>query len=300
MWQEALGRYIIIEPLMVFSLSEQLPDLVVHGYALISTSSCSAMEAVDATATKDRRGGIVPMTGGKAPSNIGDHGHFPSMVCLPRRGQRISTKLLGSEWTADTMYSAAVMIGALLVAVCAPSLGVIADRRMIVVAENSPSWARSLVSLPSRLPRCVSSWIWALIMFMMASVGLNGAASTNSFCHTWAMNPRWIPFQQGLRCWLSWRRSPLGGPSCHEQDLDGAWVIPFAMASSGIGGWALPKTFRMVPEPHIENEMEPMGLIPSTKMALGEVEATLSDIKSFQPCSSTCSLISVSSTASTP
>ena len=43
----------------------------------------------------------------------------------------ISTKLLGSEWTADAMYSAAVMIGALLVAVCAPSLGVIADRRMI-------------------------------------------------------------------------------------------------------------------------------------------------------------------------
>ena len=42
----------------------------------------------------------------------------------------ISTKLLGSEWTADAMYSAAVMVGALLVAICAPSLGVIADRRI--------------------------------------------------------------------------------------------------------------------------------------------------------------------------
>ena len=61
------------------------------------------------------------------------------------------------------------------------------------------------------------------------------------------------------------------------------WVIPFAMATSGI--WWLgfaQMTFRMVPEPHIENEMEPMGLIASSKMALGEVKATLSDIKSFR------------------
>ena len=43
----------------------------------------------------------------------------------------ISMKVLGSEWTADAMFSAAVMIGALFVAICAPSLGVIADRRMI-------------------------------------------------------------------------------------------------------------------------------------------------------------------------
>ena len=29
----------------------------------------------------------------------------------------ISTKILGSEWTADAMFSAAVMVGALLVAI---------------------------------------------------------------------------------------------------------------------------------------------------------------------------------------
>ena len=65
--------------------------------------------------------------------------------------------------------------------------------------------------------------------------------------------------------------------------LDGGWVIPFAMATSGI--WWLgfaQMTFRMVPEPHIENEMEPMGMVATTKMALGEVKATLSDIKSFR------------------
>ena len=65
--------------------------------------------------------------------------------------------------------------------------------------------------------------------------------------------------------------------------LDGTWVIPFAMATSGL--WWLgfaQMTFRMVPEPHIENEMEPMGLIDSTTMALGEVKSTLTDIKAFR------------------
>ena len=65
--------------------------------------------------------------------------------------------------------------------------------------------------------------------------------------------------------------------------LDGDWVIPFVMASSGL--WWLgfaQMTFRMVPEPHIEDEMEPMGIIASTKMALGEVVSTLKDIKSFK------------------
>ena len=91
----------------------------------------------------------------------------------------ISTKLLGSEWTADAMYSAAVMIGALLVAICAPSLGVIADRRMIKMW-----WLRILTLVGS--VSCIllalspylgvsAGWIWALIMFMMANVGLNGA-----------------------------------------------------------------------------------------------------------------------------
>ncbi|RJU85896.1 MAG: hypothetical protein DWC02_05620 [Candidatus Poseidoniales archaeon] len=65
--------------------------------------------------------------------------------------------------------------------------------------------------------------------------------------------------------------------------LDGTWVIPFVMASSGL--WWLgfaQMTFKMVPEPHIENEIEPMGVVDSTKMALGEVKSTLSDIKSFK------------------
>ena len=63
--------------------------------------------------------------------------------------------------------------------ICAPSLGVIADRRMIKMW-----WLKILTILGS--VSCVllalspylgvsAGWIWALIMFMMANVGLNGA-----------------------------------------------------------------------------------------------------------------------------
>jgi UMF1 family MFS transporter len=201
----------------------------------------------------------------------------------------ISTKLLGSEWTADAMYSAAVMIGALLVAICAPSLGVIADRRMIKMW-----WLRILTLVGS--VSCVllalspylgvsAGWIWALIMFMAANVGLNGAGVFYN-----ALLPHMgDDSEMDSISNKAFAAGYLGGGLLlvvhliMVMNLEGSWVIPFAMASSGI--WWLgfaQMTFRMVPEPHIENEMEPMGLVPSTKMALGEVKATLSDIKSFR------------------
>ena len=201
----------------------------------------------------------------------------------------ISTKLLGSEWTADAMYSAAVMIGALLVAICAPSLGVIADRRMIKMW-----WLKILTILGS--VSCVllalspylgvsAGWIWALVMFMMANVGLNGAGVFYN-----ALLPHMgDDSEMDAISNKAFAAGYLGGGLllvvhlAMVMTLDGGWVIPFAMATSGI--WWLgfaQMTFRMVPEPHIENEMEPMGMVASTKMALGEVKATLSDIKSFR------------------
>ena len=201
----------------------------------------------------------------------------------------ISTKFLGSEWTADAMYSAAVMVGALLVAICAPSLGVIADRRMIKMW-----WLRILTLVGS--VSCVllalspylgvsAGWIWALIMFMMANVGLNGAGVFYN-----ALLPHMgDDSEMDSISNKAFAAGYLGGGLllvvhlAMVMTLDGGWVIPFAMASSGI--WWLgfaQMTFRMVPEPHIENEMEPMGMIDSTKMALGEVKATLKDIKSFR------------------
>ena len=202
----------------------------------------------------------------------------------------ISTKLLGSEWTADAMYSAAVMIGALLVAICAPSLGVIADRRMSKIWWlKILTWRGALSCVLLALSPYLGvslGWIWALIMFMTANVGLNGAGVFYN-----ALLPHMgDDSEMDAISNKAFAAGYLGGGLllvvhlALVMGLPGqGWVIPFAMATSGI--WWLgfaQMTFRLVPEPHIENEMEPKGLIDSTKMALSEVKATLADIKSFR------------------
>ena len=201
----------------------------------------------------------------------------------------ISTKILGSEWTADAMFSAAVMVGALLVAICAPSLGVIADRRMIKIWWlRTLTWVGSiscvLLALSPYLGVSIG-WIWATIMFMVANVGLNGAGVFYN-----ALLPHMgDESEMDSISNKAFAAGYLGGGLLlvvhlgMVLTLDGGWVIPFVMASSGI--WWLgfaQMTFKMVPEPHIEDEMEPMGLVASTKLALGEVVSTLKDSKSFR------------------
>ena len=251
-----------------------------------------AMETSSAVEEKDQRvRGYCAYDWGKSAFETSvTTAIFPAWFAyLFAEANGISTKLLGSEWTADAMYSAAVMIGALLVAVCAPSLGVIADRRMIKI------WWLRILTLVGSIS-CVllalspylgvsAGWIWALIMFMLANVGLNGAGVFYN-----ALLPHLgDESEMDAISNKAFAAGYLGGGLllvvhlAMVMTLDGAWVIPFAMASSGV--WWLgfaQMTFRMVPEPHIENEMEPMGLIDSTAMALGEVKATLSDIKSFR------------------
>jgi UMF1 family MFS transporter len=201
----------------------------------------------------------------------------------------ISGEFLGREWTADATFSFAVMVGALLVAICAPSLGVIADRRMIKL------WWLQILTLVGSIS-CIllalspylgvsTGWIWAMVMFMLANVGLNGAGVFYN-----ALLPHMgDESEMDSISNKAFAAGYLGGGLllvvhlAMVLTLEGTWVIPFAMATSGL--WWLgfaQMTFKLVPEPHIENEMEPMGLVPSTKMALGEVKATLSDIKSFR------------------
>ena len=251
------------------------------------------MEEVEAKLSKDQRvRGYCAYDWGKSAFETSvTTAIFPAWFAfLFAEANGISAKILGSEWTADATYSAAVMVGALLVAICAPSLGVIADRRMIKIWWlKILTWlgAGSCVLLALSPYLGVSlGWIWALIMFMAANVGLNGAGvfynallphmgddsemdaiSNKAFAAGYLGGGLLLVVHLGL---------VLGLPGQ-------GWVIPFAMATSGI--WWLgfaQMTFRMVPEPHIENEMEPMGLIASSKMALSEVKATLSDIKSFR------------------
>ena len=251
------------------------------------------MEGAEATMTKDQRvRGYCAYDWGKSAFETSvTTAIFPAWFAyLFAEANGISTKVLNSEWTADAMYSAAVMVGALLVAICAPSLGVIADRRMIKIW-----WLKilTLLGAGSCILLALSpylgvslGWIWALIMFMAANVGLNGAGVFYN-----ALLPHMgDDSEMDAISNKAFAAGYLGGGLLLVVHLalvlglpGQSWVIPFAMATSGL--WWLgfaQMTFRMVPEPHIENEMEPMGLIDSTKMALGEVKATLADIKSFR------------------
>ena len=251
------------------------------------------MEGAEATMTKDQRvRGYCAYDWGKSAFETSvTTAIFPAWFAyLFAEANGISTKVLNSEWTADAMYSAAVMVGALLVAICAPSLGVIADRRMIKIW-----WLKilTLLGAGSCILLALSpylgvslGWIWALIMFMAANVGLNGAGVFYN-----ALLPHMgDDSEMDAISNKAFAAGYLGGGLLLVVHLalvlglpGQSWVIPFAMATSGL--WWLgfaQMTFRMVPEPHIENEMEPMGLIASSKMALGEVKATLADIKSFR------------------
>ena len=158
----------------------------------------------------------------------------------------ISMKILGSEWTADAMFSAAVMFGALFVAICAPSLGVIADRRMIKMW-----WLRVLTVLGS--VSCILlalspylgvsiGWIWAMIMFMVANVGLNGAGVFYN-----ALLPHMgDESEMDSISNKAFAAGYLGGGILllvhllmvtfitNESGSVQSWVNPFAMASSGI------------------------------------------------------------------
>ena len=62
-----------------------------------------------------------------------------------------------------------------------------------------------------------------------------------------------------------------------------SWVIPSILASSGVWwyGFAL-LTFKWVPEPPIENEMEALSISDSAKLAFSEIRKTLSEIPKFK------------------
>ena len=62
-----------------------------------------------------------------------------------------------------------------------------------------------------------------------------------------------------------------------------SWVIPSIMASSGLWwyGFAL-LTFKWVPEPPIENEMDALSILDSAKLAFSEIRKTLTEVPKFR------------------
>ncbi len=201
------------------------------------------------------------------------------------------TTTIGSiEMTADAVWSLSVAIATLLVAVFSPPFGVIADRRLIKIKwlkilTYVGAGATFLLAFAPLFPVSVQ-WIWLMVMFLFANIGLNGAGvfynallphmgeedemddiSNRAFAFGYFGGGILLVIHLGLVMGVG---------------TDNDWVIPFCMATSGIWwyGFAL-LTFLWVPEPPIENEMEKLKFLKAARFAIKEVGQTLRDVKRF-------------------
>jgi len=200
------------------------------------------------------------------------------------------TTTIGSiEMQGDAVWSFAVAFGTLFIAIISPSLGVIADRRRIKmwwlrILTYVGAGSTFLLAFAPLLP-VDTQWIWLMVFFMLANVGLNGAGVFYN-----ALLPHMGTDDEMDRISnLAFAYGYLGGGLLlllhliMVLSLTGDWVIPFVMASSGIWwyGFAL-VTFKLVPEPPIENEMPSLGVVSSAKLAISEIRKTLSEVQKFR------------------
>ena len=200
------------------------------------------------------------------------------------------TTTIGSiEMQGDAVWSFAVAFGTLFIAIISPSLGVIADRRRIKmwwlrILTYVGAGSTFLLAFAPLLP-VDTQWIWLMVFFMLANVGLNGAGVFYN-----ALLPHMgTDYEMDRISNLAFAYGYLGGGLLllvhliMVLSLTGDWVIPFVMASSGIWwyGFAL-VTFKLVPEPPIENEMPSLGFVSSAKLAISEIRKTLSEVQKFR------------------
>ncbi|MDC1420054.1 MFS transporter [Euryarchaeota archaeon] len=201
----------------------------------------------------------------------------------------LTTSIGSIEMQGDAVWSFAVAFGTLFVAIISPSLGVIADRRRIKmwwlrILTYVGAGSTFLLAFAPLMP-VDTQWIWLMVFFMLANVGLNGAGVFYN-----ALLPHMGSDDEMDRISnLAFSAGYLGGGILllvhliMVLSLTGDWVIPFVMASSGIWwyGFAL-LTFKWVPEPPIENEMPSLGFIESAKLAVSEIRKTLGEVDKFR------------------
>jgi UMF1 family MFS transporter len=201
----------------------------------------------------------------------------------------LTTTLAGIEMSGSAIWAYSVAFATFLVAFVSPSLGVIADRRAIKMW-----WLRILTILGSSATFLMAAalflpisyqWAWLMLMFVLANIGLNGAGVFyNALLPHLGTNDEMDSISN-----KAFAYGYLGGGLLLVVHLglvmgvDGDWVIPFCMASSGIWwfGFSL-ITFKLIPEPKIENEMEKMNYIDTSKFAIKEVRNTLKQRGEFK------------------
>ena len=201
----------------------------------------------------------------------------------------LTTNIVGMEMSSDAIWSYSVTIAALAVAIVSPSFGIIADRRAIKmwwlkILTYIGAGGTFLLAFALFFPLSFQ-WVWLLVMFILANVGLNGAGvfynallphmgeddemdeiSNKAFAYGYFGGGLLLLVHLGM-----------------VMMLDGTWVIPFCMASAGLWwyGFAF-LTFAWVPEPKIENELDSLGLKQSAKLAVTELKKTIGEVGNFR------------------
>ena len=181
----------------------------------------------------------------------------------------LTTTVLGQSMTSDAIWSFAVAGAALLVAIVSPSLGVIADRRAIKmwwlkILTYVGAGSTFLLFAAPFLP-ISTQWIWLMVMFILANIGLNGAGVFYN-----ALLPHMGKDDEMDRISnLAFAYGYFGGGILLVIHIGillatgyAEWATQFAMASSGLWWFGFAYlTFKWVPEPPIENEMESLGIM---------------------------------------
>ncbi|MBT5254773.1 MAG: hypothetical protein HOL72_03320 [Euryarchaeota archaeon] len=129
------------------------------------------------------------------------------------------------------------------------------------------------------------AWIFILITYFFANVGLNASSVFyNAVLPFMGENDELDEISN-----LAFAYGYLGGGILllihlvMVMTLEGSWVIPFTLASSGLWWFGFAwYTFAYIPEPEIENEMEWNGFFNATKMAISELYLTSKEIKKFK------------------
>ncbi len=196
----------------------------------------------------------------------------------------LNTTIAGITMEGDALIAYLVALGTWAVAIVAPALGVIADYKPVKM-----SWLRILTYVGAGATFMLgfdfllpgNEWIWLLVFYFIANVGLNAAGvfynallphlgtddemddiSNRAYAYGYLGGGLLLVVHLGLVMGV-------GGDS----------VIRFCLASSGVWwlGFAL-YTFKYVPEP----PMEAKGDVPSVREAYSQVWKTLKEYNKFR------------------
>ena len=202
-----------------------------------------------------------------------------------------SASFLGITFTGSSTWSLAIAVATALVAITSPALGVIADR---VAIKKILLWVYTIVGSVATGLMFFSAytgqpWLWFLAMFILANIGFAGClVFYNTFLPHIA--PRELLDDVSSR---GFAYGYVGGGlllAVHlalivsTQDTEWADLVTrLAIASTGFWwfGWAL-WTFKVVPEPHIPNELRGLRPLRAARLACTELAHTFHEMRGFR------------------